>query len=307
MKALRWIGILLLLLCVMLMVPSSIVVGRAEIIEIPMDTVQAPEPQEDGYVSDWEYHDPSISVVIERGVYLRTPYFAAHIKIANASQIRTVMAGDYLNDDRRVAPVIAKRARSVLAVNGDFFVDNRGKGLAIRQGKTYRELKDNEEENSHRNYDLLLIDDKGDFHILKQATVEDVKAFQGTIVNSFTFGPGLIIDGEPQHDFVNMMHGEFKAAQRAVVAQVGELEYLVLCSEGPDDPPARAGLTMDQLTDLLYSFGNVQNAYNLDGGTSSAMVFRQGKNKYAKINAQENPNSRPIFDLICFCSAYVPD
>ena len=84
------------------------------------------------------------------------------------------------------------------------------------------------------------------------------------------------------------------------IAQVGELEYLCICAEGPEDKGSK-GLVLEQFAELVASFG-VQNAYNLDGGSSATMVF-QGD----KINSPNNPKRRPLCDMLYFSSAYVPD
>ena len=85
------------------------------------------------------------------------------------------------------------------------------------------------------------------------------------------------------------------------LAQIGPLEYLCICSEGPEDKGS-VGLTLDQFCDLVSSFEGIQNAYNLDGGSSSTMVFRD-----QKINSPNNPKRRPLCDIIYFASAYQPD
>ena len=150
------------------------------------------------------------------------------------------------------------------------------------------------------NYDVLIIDEKGDFHILKKAVYKDIEGFEGTPINGFNFGPGLVIDGERQTELTNIDNGPYKQTQRSCIAQTGPLEYLLLCSEGPDDEGS-TGLTMEQFADLAASL-NVVNAYNLDGGSSAHLLFR-----HQKLNAVNNPNRRPLCDIIYFASAYQPD
>jgi len=317
MKILRVICLAALLAALLVLAPSGVNIAQGEILEIPMDAVHGSEPLKSGYLSDTVYEDPSISVTIERGRIYDTGYLVAHIKLANATQLRTAFAeGKYSKyEERRQNPLtMAKKAMPVFAINGDFYGDarRRNKGIVIRQGTVYRDFKDNIETDSKRAYDLLLIDFNGDFHILKQATLEDYKAWEGKIMHGFTFGPGLIIDGERQTDFVNMNNAVNKEAQRMVIAQVGELEYLCVCTEGGPDDPQSVGLTMDQLADLLSTFDGVQspykvqNAYNLDGGSSSWMIFQQ-KGKYDKINCLSNPKRSSLCDIIYFASAYQPD
>lgn len=285
----------LMLLALLVLVPSGAIVAQAEILELPLDATEGLAPQESGYLSDWAYEDPSISVSIETGRYEETNYMVARVKLANATQLRTAMATNYYNPSTSLGSTIARRCKAVLAINGDFFSSRNGAGLVTRQGKQYR-LKCN------GNFDVLVIDDQGDLHILPAALNQDVEAFPGTIVQGFTFGPGLIIDGVKQTDLAkHTFAGGQKAAQRMCLAQTGPLEYLCISTEGPEDKGS-VGLTLDQFCDLVASFEGIVNAYNLDGGSSSTMVFRD-----QKINSPNNPKRRPLCDIIYFASAYQPD
>ncbi len=296
MKKILQIALLVLMLAALLvLVPSGAMVAQAEILELPADAYEGLPPQKSGYLSDWAYEDPSISVSIETGRYEETNYMVAHVKLANATQLRTAMASNYYNPSTSLGTTIAKRCNAVLAINGDFFSTRNGVGLVTRQGKEYR-LKCNGD------YDVLIIDDQGDLHILPSATNQDVETFAGVIMQGFTFGPGLIIQGEKQTDLAKYVFAAGqKYAQRMCLAQIGPLEYLCICSEGPEDKGS-VGLTLDQFCDLVSSFEGIQNAYNLDGGSSSTMVFRN-----QKINSPNNPKRRPLCDIIYFASAYQPD
>ena len=307
-NALRTVLLVLLLLSLLLLVPSGAIVAEAEIIEIPIDAKEKDlfPPMQEGYLSDWEYEDPSISVKIEKGRIYNTNYVVAHVKIANASQIRSAMASSYSSQSTELGTTIARRVKSVLAINGDYFGARRNSGFVAKQGRVYRTKCDAPEAKSGLRYDVLIIDDKGDLHILPQATNADIEAFPGVIVNGFTFGPGLVIDGVRQTGFVNMDNGALIAAQRMCIAQIGELEYLCITSEGPEDQGS-VGMTLEQFAELVASFEGVQNAYNLDGGSSSTMVFKKGSNTYDKINAPNNPKRRPLYDILYFSSAYRPD
>ena len=65
------------------------------------------------------------------------------------------------------------------------------------------------------------------------------------------------------------------------------------------------GMDLEQFTDLVVSFEGVQNAYNLDGGISSTMAFKQN-GKYVRVNSPNNPKSRQLKDILFFSSAYLP-
>lgn len=288
--------ILILLLCVMLLVPSGAIVAYGEVVELPMDAKKGLKPMAENF-QEWEYEDPSISVKIEKGRIYETNYLVARVKLANASQIRTVMANGYYSPSTLGGETMARRTNAVLAINGDFFSSRNGWGYVARQGKVYRTRCEKEE------FDILVIDEKGDLHILEKPDNETLKNLPFTAVNGFTFGPGLIINGEvrqynTKEDYLAVDCAVEKCAQRMCLAQVGPLEYLCIGSEGPEDPGS-VGLTLPQFVELVASFEGIQNAYNLDGGSSCHMVFN-GK----KINSPENPKKRPLCDMIYFASAW---
>ncbi len=287
----------ILLLSILVLVPSSNSLAAVE--PIPMEREKMAEVNQAFYLSDMEYQDESLHITIEKGRIHETNYLVARIKIADPSQIRSAIVSAN-GKGSIVGASLAKRVNAVFAINGDFYSSNKtsvGKHI-IRQGILKKH-------NAKGGMDALIIDEKGNLTIIPAATEKDFETFEGTIVNSYAFGPGLVINGELITEFnektTSAGIAAFKSAQRMCIAQVGELEYICLASEGPEDQGS-VGLTIPQLAKLIYSFGNVQNAYNLDGGSSSTMVFNN-----QKINSPNNPKRRPLADIIYFASAYAEE
>ena len=310
-NVLKTLVILLLLFCFLFLIPSAAHVGFAEIIEIPIDAETQlkknpeaiPLPLESGFISEKEYQDPSISVKIGVGRMFDTDYMTARVKIANATQIRSMMAGTYANSMEVFCDRLVKRTNAVLAINGDYFTKRHNVGVMVRQGKVWYMPKTdrNLAYNKEIQFDILLIDTAGDLHILKSATMEALEPYVGNIVNSFTFGPGLVIDGVKQGNFQNTNNSPQKKTQRMAICQTGPLEYLCICCEGPDDPGS-VGMTMDEFAELVASQEGVLQAYNLDGGASSSMLFHN-----QKINCPNRAARREIVDILYFATAYIPD
>ena len=308
---LRLIAILLMLACLLVLVPSGAIVAQAEILQYDLTTKQIVPPQKDGFIEEWAYEDPSISVRIETGRIYDTNYMVARVKLANATQMRSTMAGNYYSPSTASAITMAKKANAVFAINGDYFSARNGVGYTARMGKEYRNR-------CNGTYDVMVIDNLGDLHILKAPKKADMDVFkldleaQGrSVINGYTFGPGLVINGERQTGFVNMDNAADRAAQRMCLAQVGPLEYLCIASEGPEDKGS-VGLNLEQFSELVASFEGVQNAYNLDGGSSTTMVFQKldpktGKRAFDKVNFPNNPKRRNLNDIIYFASACQPE
>jgi len=250
------------------------------------------------YVSNWEYSDPTLRVEIEKDRYLDTDIWIAKVQIAHSSQLRGAFASRYGSQVNAVAPTIAKRVNAVIAVSGANY-SYRDFGVVLQQGRLYRNRPNGGE-------DVLIIDDKGDLHAVIRA---DKKSFGdvymalggewdngGSMVNALTFGPLLIKDGAYAHEAYSRYSidiGASKPTQRMVIAQTGPLNYLLVTCEGPESDDSR-GLTMHQMAEYMFLLG-CDIAYNLDGGSSSTLVFRD-----KKINSPSSGKIRPVADIIYF-------
>jgi len=265
--------------------------ASAEIVKLPVDTNGGMPPQEACYLAENLYEDESIRVEIEQHNVESTRCYVARVRIADPSQLRTASAYGFERPQTEMTRTIARRVQAVVAINGDYY-SYSSRGYMVRQGKTYIDKP-------YGDRDVLLIDENGDFFIQKKADKDTLEKYrQMPIVNSFNFGPGLVVDGEVLTGYGKEFNSGDKRSQRSCIAQVrrGELEYLLISCEGPMESP-NGGLTMDEFAAFVASLG-VENAYNLDGGNSASMIFK-GK----KLNAVRNKHERPISDIVYFASA----
>jgi len=255
---------------------------------LPLEAEAGPVVPKENYSADgMSYKDESISVRIEEFREYDTTILAAYIDIVDPSQLRTAMAHRYGSKRTAIGRVLSKRSNAVLAVNGDFF-SFHNEGYLVRQGVLYRDR-------TNATYDILIIDDKGDFHIIVDPTEEAAHGFEGNIINSFNFGPALVIDGEIITTTKEMTVGLYKPTQRMGIAQLGPLSYMCIATEGPENKDS-VGLTVAQFAQLMKDRGAIM-AYNLDGGSSSAMMFND-----QKINALSTNKTRPICDILYFAT-----
>ncbi|MBE0601078.1 MAG: phosphodiester glycosidase family protein [Firmicutes bacterium] len=294
MKLLRILFIILMILLLAVLVPSGSAIGA--VISLPIDKTGGPKPPESGYLSDVEYLDESLHVEITQGRMFDTNWMAVAVTIADPSQLRTYVAGSYNNPSAEFCTTMARRVNAVLAINGDYYGFNTI-GSTVRQGSVVRRR-------ANGKTDVLIIDKDGNFHILQSPSQAECEAYEAVAVNSFNFGPGLIIDGEPVTEFTEEQlydRGPEALAQRICIAQTGTLEYLIVYCEGPENKDS-VGLTIAQFVDLVSSFDHVQNAYNLDGGSSSSIVFNGDK-----INGVSSGKMRTVSDIIYFATAFAKD
>ncbi len=236
------------------------------------------------------YDDGTISVRVVPDVRFDTKVYFVYVKLTDPSQLRTAMAGTPRNEKTESPYVIAKKENAVLAISGDSY-KSVGGGLVYRQGELIRN-------SLHYTRDELFIDENGDLTILAADSNSKlsrmVEDFPHQIVQAFCFGPGLIIDGEEAvFNYVEKTScGYPTKAQRMIFCQTGPLEYLFFATEGKEqDQP---GLTIPEAVSVLLEHGGVQQAYNLDGGSTTCILLCGNK-----INAPD-VRSRNVYDLICF-------
>ena len=299
-NGLRIIALVLMLMLLMFSVPSGNIIALAEetislsdymvldssLSPIPLEDKKAPLPLAEAFTENG-YEDDSLSISIEEVRAYDTTILIARIKLKHPSQLRTAMWGSVSDSKTGHAATLSKQVNAVFAINGDFFKFENS-GFLIRQGHTYRK-------NPVKGSDILIVDGNADLHIIVDATKEKLEAFEGEIVNGFSFGPALIVDGEMVKTEFTGNIGYNRTTQRMVFAQDGPLSYVCVATEGPENTNS-IGLTIDQIREFMGSLG-VQQAYNLDGGSSSTMVLN---NK--KINALSTGKIRAVSDIIYFAT-----
>jgi len=304
MKTIKIVLLVIFLLAIAVLVPSPALMEEwapdlSKVTPIAMDAPAGHAFDDGGYLDDWTYEDASIRVAITTDRYLDTPMYITRVKLADASQLRTMLAGKYGSQTTVLATRLAQRGNAVFAVNGDYY-SYISTGLVIRQGVLHRMRED-------ESLDALVIDTDGNLHAVRNLTGETLEetmnrfggaaADGGRIAQALTFGPALIIGGERAHDvYLRPDKSEEKKTQRMVIAQDGPLSYVLVCCEGPDNTDSK-GLTLEEMAQYMLTLG-VETAYNLDGGGSTTMVFRG-----EKINALSTSKNRSVSDILYFCTA----
>ena len=277
--------------------------GLPKVYTLPMNESPAQPANEDNYssyvdengVEHYTYIDPTITVDCWRQRYQVNEYSiiaaVAKIKIAHPTQLRTALAGGQYGSTRLKPSTISKQVNAIVAINGDLYNYNGKNTLMIRQGTVYRDYP-------YSYNDVLYIDSNGDFTIMRGNEAYDNGFYpsdERTIYQTITFGPPLVMDGE----IVQFDHGItlnfFYRNPRSAIGQTGPLEYVLVAVEGRSDESK--GLTTNDLAYLMYDLGCIQ-AYNLDGGQSSMMIFHN-----EPFNHISNGGERTFSDIIYFGSA----
>ena len=219
----------------------------------------------DPVITDTTYNNGEVSIEIR---YMRTLYtdiYIADVVIDDPAYLKTALAeGSFGRNLTDTTSSMAEQNDAILAINGDYY-GFRDTGYVIRNGYLYRSVpaKDPNQE------DLVLYEN-GAVDIVREADLTAEEIWDSGAEDIFSFGPGLVIDGE-----ISVVEGEeVKRAQvtnpRTAFGVISPLHYLFVVSDGRTDESV--GLSLLELAHLMKDLGCV-TAYNLDGGGSSTMWF----------------------------------
>ena len=264
---------------------------------LPLDISVGGYPPDPACITEDGYQDASVTVRKEMQRFNDTDFYVVWVEIKSPTQLRTAVAGKPNERATALPSRMAKARNAVFACNGEFYVQRTRDVFIWRQGVMFRNEPDPDK-------DVLIIDDKGDFHIFtspeKQQDIDAYLQSGGTIVNAFSFGPGLVVDGVKRDvsEYFHLFDGAARLA-RTAMGQMGPLSYVFARCVGKT--LASPGCNHQQMADFMESLG-VQQAYNLDGGQSCVMLLN-GKYCDGTLHDSERAQS----DIIYIASAVNPE
>ena len=288
--------------------------ATAEIKPIPLDINDfgTPPKAECWIVPEREYEDESIHVVLNErknydskssdgGITIRWVV----VEIKDPSQLRTMLSGESFEDKAEFSPAeMVNHINPVIAFNDDYVKMNNYKGYVMRQGVLYSDNLDDWSEDLKQ--DVLIIDDQGDLSVVQKATSADVQAYIGELesngrkaVNTFTFGPTLVLNGEALTiQGKDSTHTVITATARTAFCQLDTLKYAVFVA---DSPKTGYGMNCQEMANFIVkTFPECKVAYNLDGGNSSSLFM--GTKKVNRAMGKRNG-----YGMIYFASAVSED
>ena len=216
-------------------------------------------------ITDHSYDDGYTSIEISTMRMLDTDIYIADVEITDPSLISTALAeGAFGRNLTEPTSVIAERNGAIFAVNGDYY-GFRSTGYVMRNGYLYRSVpaKDPDQE------DLVLYEN-GSIDIVREAdmTAEEIRDLGARDI--FSFGPGLVMDGEISVSENDEVERAQVTNPRTAIGLLSPLHYLFVVSDGRTEESV--GLSLYELAILMKDLG-CTTAYNLDGGGSSTMWF----------------------------------
>lgn len=233
-----------------------------------------------------EYSDSKTSITLKRYRAYDSDIYVADITVSDASALKTALANNtYGRNITDTTSDIADENNAVLAINGDYY-GARQSGYVIRNSKLYR--------NTSGDRDALVIQKNGEFKFVSESETSAEQLLQDGALQVFSFGPVLLNNSEisvGENEEVGMA---MASNPRTAVGYLGNNHYVFVVSDGRTSESA--GLSLYELASFMKEIG-VVDAYNLDGGGSSTMVFKGEIINNPTTNGHSN-QERAVSDII---------
>ena len=219
-------------------------------------------------LTDNEYHNGEVDIVITKYREHHTDIYVADIKVKNAYLLRAAFAKNKFGKNIiETTSQQAKNNHAILAINGDFY-GKRENGYIIRNGEVWRKTVSlRNERNTYQ--DLAVLQD-GSFVSFDEKKTDIYEVISWAPWQVFSFGPAIIRDGEISVGANDDVLNHLASNPRTVIAQIEPLHYLFVVSDGRT--AESDGLSLLEMAEFLKPLG-VTEAYNFDGGGSTAMYF----------------------------------
>lgn len=232
---------------------------------------ESSDPTDSALVSNGKeigtYSDSQVSITVTSCRVDDTTIYVADIQAEDTSLpvtelLQTAFADDsYGRNVKAATSEIASDNNAVLAINGDFY-GARSDGYVIRGSVLYRD--------TGGGYEDLAIMEDGSFRIFSENEISAEDILAEGAVDVFSFGPGLVEDGEISVTENEEVGKAMASNPRTAIGYLGEGHYVLVVSDGRTQESQ--GLTLYQLAEFMQGLG-CETAYNLDGGGSSTMFF----------------------------------
>ncbi len=215
-------------------------------------------------ITETSYIDDTMEITIETIREYDTDIYIANIILSDSSQLMAGLAENSFGTNvKDKTSVILEENQGIIGINGDYY-GFRDYGYVMRNGYLYRNIP-----TEGGNEDLVIYED-GTMAIIEESEVSAQELAESGAEQIFSFGPGLISDGEITVDLESKVEREDESNPRTAIAMIEPNHYIFMVADGRTD--ASEGLSLYEMAMVLSEYG-CEVAYNLDGGGSATMVF----------------------------------
>ena len=228
------------------------------------------------------YSDPDIYIDIKtyRDDANTTTFYVADVRLKSLRYFKTAFANNTFGENvsQRTSDQ-CKAHKGFLAISGDNYGSQEA-GYVLRNGQVFRTSKSSSNlgANPRSLAEDLAIYRDGTFEIFDERSVELQTIADKGAWQVFSFGPGLVKNGEVAVD-VNaevdsiIKNGADSKCQRMAIGIIAPLHYcFVVCDGRSSESDGFSLWQMAEIMDGLHCYA----AYNLDGGGSATMYLDDG-------------------------------
>ena len=237
------------------------------------------EPDEEGTIGN--YTDDNLRVVVSEQHTTDAVYYVADIYIRNIQGYKTAFAGGKYEGGYSLPSDMASENHAVVALSGDCY-KARPEGIVIRNGNLYRDTVSG---------DVCILYADGVMESYYESDFDLNAAIARGAYQGWSFGPKLIDNGQvpASYNTTDKIKGH---NPRAAIGYFEPGHYCLVYVDGRQGENSK-GMTLDELSQTMIDLGCV-DAYNLDGGQSSMLVFQD------QVLGQPYKGGRDISDIIYF-------
>ncbi|MHB1405190.1 MAG: phosphodiester glycosidase family protein [Desulfitobacteriaceae bacterium] len=184
--------------------------------------------------------------------------------VRDSKRVKVAVTKDLGVQGQRLTNMV-KDVGAIAGVNGGGFYDPDGKGnggfpfgLTVQNGKLVHNNVANQK------VELVALDDQGKL-VIKEMSADELT--KNNIKEAVSFGPNLIEDGKP----LVKGDGGWGWAPRSAIGQAADGTIIFVVIDGRQ-PTWSVGASLRDVMNIFQKY-NAINAVNLDGGSSSEMVY----------------------------------
>lgn len=214
-------------------------------------------------VTENSYEADGVKITLTETRVDDTQVYIADVIISDPSKLKSGLAQSMFGRNiTQTTSEIAESTGAILAINGDYY-GFRDAGYVMRNGYLYRDTPSKDSE------DLVIYED-GTMEVVSESDVSAQELQEKGATQIYSFGPGLISNGEITVDSDDEVGRAKEDNPRTAIGMIDKGHYVFVVSDGRTDESE--GLSLRQLAEVMQDLG-CSVAYNLDGGGSSTMYF----------------------------------
>ncbi|MBE5900216.1 MAG: phosphodiester glycosidase family protein [Lachnospiraceae bacterium] len=214
-------------------------------------------------VTENSYEADGVKITLTETRVDDTQVYIADVIISDPSKLKSGLAQSMFGRNiTQTTSEIAESTGAILAINGDYY-GFRDEGYVMRNGYLYRDTPSKDSE------DLVIYED-GTMEVISESDVSAQELQEKGTTQIYSFGPGLISNGEITVDSDDEVGRAKEDNPRTAIGMIDKGHYVFVVSDGRTDESE--GLSLRQLAEVMQDLG-CSVAYNLDGGGSSTMYF----------------------------------